>query len=126
MDTIRLEKTESTPFVLFNGDAGQFEISGRSIPEDASSFYFPLVDYLDNYMKNPAPHTTFTFYLEYINSISQKMLVDLFIKLSELKHSGKPTEIKWLYDSGDEEIHEEGMLVSNKFGLGMQIRAVSG
>lgn len=125
MDIIKLEKTDSTPFVHFNGDAGIFEISGRSIPEDASSFYFPLIDYLDNYKKNPAANTTFTFYLEYINSISQKMLVDLFIKLSELKHSGKPTEIKWLYDYGDEEIHEEGMLVSSKFGLAMQIKAVN-
>ena len=125
MDSIKLEKTDSTPYVLFNGDEGIFEISGRSIPEDASSFYFPLIDYLDNYKKNPAEKTTFTFYLEYINSISQKMLVDLFIKLSELKQSGKSTEIKWLYDYGDEEIHEEGMLVSNKFGLAMQIRAVN-
>ncbi|HCA83973.1 MAG TPA: nuclear pore complex subunit [Flavobacteriales bacterium] len=120
MDLIRIEATEASPFILLD-PAGKVEVKGRSIPEDASAFFFPIHDWLEQYTKHPAAKTTFLFYLEYINSISQKMLIDIFLRAKELKDAGKDLEIFWYYDEEDEEMYEEGNIFRQKLGLPIQL-----
>lgn len=121
---MKCEKTDSTPEVNLDADAGVIELSGRSIPENASSFYNPILDWLTAYCGDPNDSTTFNFYLEYINSISQKMLVDIFHKAVELKKNGGSVEVNWMYDEDDEEMQEEGEIFESKFQLGMNLKPV--
>lgn len=121
MDSIRIPATDSTPFVLLDASNHRIELSGRSIPEDASAFYFPILDWLDKYIKETSGKTTFSFYLEYINSISQKMLIDIFLKASALKNAGREIEILWYYDEEDEEMQDEGNVFRQKLGLPIQL-----
>lgn len=72
MEKIFRAATDNTPLVNFNQIDGLIELKGRSIPENAAEFYFPLLEWLNRYIQNPSKHTHFVFYLEYINSISQK------------------------------------------------------
>jgi len=58
MEPLIIEGTAKTPTVNFNASEGLIEIKGRSIPENSIEFYKPLVDWLDEYAKSPAPHTT--------------------------------------------------------------------
>lgn len=122
MDSIILPSSETSPAVHFDAALGRIELSGRSIPEDASAFYFPLLDWLERYSENPAPKTHFVFYLEYINSISQKMLIDIFLKAQKMVKSGKEVSIVWYYDEEDEEMYEEGSVFRNKLELPMEIK----
>lgn len=125
MEDYKIEATDSTPMVNLNAGEGIIELKGRSIPEDAAAFYFPILDWLKMYNDNPQPTTRFIFYLEYINSISQKMLADIFLKALQLKNSGKHVKIVWQYDEDDEEMLEEGQIFAQKFNLEIEFVSVS-
>ena len=55
MDEFFLEATPKTPRLYFNSETGEFEISGRSIPENSIEFYKPVINWLDHYIKTPNP-----------------------------------------------------------------------
>lgn len=124
MQEIRLEATDTTPAVTFDPQDGVLQLSGRSIPENATRFYYPLLDWLKEYSSNPAPNTQLDFYLEYINSISQKMVVEILHIAKEMRESEHPVEILWRHDRDDEEMQEEGEVFSQKFDLDITIMAV--
>lgn len=121
MDSIKLDATDSTPEINLDANEGVIELKGRSIPENASSFYYPILDWINGYCDSPNEKTTFNFYLEYINSISQKMLVDILNKAKELKEKGSNIEVNWMYDEDDEEMLEEGEIFESKFNLEMNL-----
>ena len=124
MEKIFRAATESTPLVNFDPSQGLIEIKGRSIPENASEFYFPLLEWLNRYSQTSQKHTHFVFYLEYMNSISQKMLADIFLKVRNIKTSGTTVEVTWQFDEEDEEMYEEGEVFGAKFHLPINCVAV--
>lgn len=125
MEKIFRPATDNTPLVHFDPTAGVIELKGRSIPENAAEFYFPLLEWLNNYSQDPLKHTHFIFYLEYINSISQKMLADIFLKAQNIKANGSTVEVTWQFDEEDEEMFEEGKVFSSKFNLPISFVAVN-
>jgi hypothetical protein len=108
MEALNIQGTEDTPTVVLNPAEKQFYISGRSLPEDVTSFYQPVMDWLENYSKQPFD-MAFETKLEYFNTASSKILLDIFMKLEEIKQeSNCKIEIKWFYDSSDEDMLEAG------------------
>ena len=124
MEKIFRSATENTPLVNFDPSEGLIEIKGRSIPENASEFYFPLLEWLNRYSQASQKHTHFVFYLEYMNSISQKMLADIFLKAQNIKNNGTTVEVTWQFDEEDEEMYEEGKFLGSKFHLPINCVAV--
>ena len=109
MANLKIEATEDTPLIDFNVDAGTFEISGRSLPEDAVSFYNPVLEWLDTYYQgSPLAETCYDFKLEYFNTASSKLVLDLFMKLEEFATQGKGTKVNWYYYEDDEDMQEAG------------------
>ena len=47
METIKILGTDDTPNVILDANNEIFEISGRSLPEDVSAFYEPILSWLD-------------------------------------------------------------------------------
>jgi len=108
MKNLIIEPTSKTPKVILNADINVFEISGRSIPEDSVGFYRRILDWIDEYAKNPNPQTVFKFQLEYFNTSSSKCLLDLFRKLEKMYKDGHDVKIIWAYDADDEDMEETG------------------
>ena len=109
MANLKIEGTEDTPLIDFNVDGGKFEISGRSLPEDAVSFYNPVLEWLDSYYGgSPLSETVFDFKLEYFNTASSKLVLDLFMKLEEHASQGNSTKVNWYYFEDDEDMQEAG------------------
>jgi hypothetical protein len=104
MEVLHLEGTEETPQVTLDKKKGLFEISGRSLPEDASSFYKPVIRWIDSYALGPNPVTEFIFKLDYFNTASSKLILDL---LSALEKVGGTT-IHWYFNDDDEDMEEAG------------------
>ena len=103
------EQSNKTPLINFDAQSGIFELKGKSIPENSIQFYIPLFNWLDNYIKNPAPQTILNIQLDYFNTSSAKCVVDLFKKLEQLsKNSKGEATINWLYDEQDEDMLEAG------------------
>ena len=61
MESLSIIGTNCTPHVSFN-ISGKLSIEGRSLPEDAETFYIPLQNWLINLS---AETVTFDFNLEY-------------------------------------------------------------
>lgn len=108
MRNLVIEPTSKTPKVILNADLGIFEITGRSIPEDAIGFYRKVLDWIEEYSKSPLAETVFKFQLEYFNTSSSKCLLDIFRKLERMHKNGHRVQIRWHYDSDDEDMAETG------------------
>ncbi len=108
MEPIQIAGTPKTPTVNFDSAKGVLEIKGRSIPENSIEFYKPLVDWLDEYAKNPNENTIVNIQLEYFNTSSSKCILDVFKKL-EAVHKGEHTvKVNWHYEEDDEDMLEAG------------------
>ena len=84
MNELILEKTNDTPFVYLNKNENKFSIGGRSLPENAITFYEPILNWLENYIVNPNPETVFEFNFEYFNSASSIQIFNIVFLLKKL------------------------------------------
>jgi len=107
MERIELEGSSKTPTVKFD-PSGILELKGRSIPENSIEFYKPLMDWLEEYEKNPKEKTEIHVQLEYFNTSSSKCILDIFKKLESIRHKGYDVVVKWYYEEDDEDMLEAG------------------
>ncbi len=108
MESISIEGTPKTPSVGFDANTGIIEIKGRSIPENSIEFYRPLVEWLEEYSKEPQKLTTVNIQLEYFNTSSSKCILDVFKKLEAIKKAKNEVIINWYYEEDDEDMLEAG------------------
>jgi hypothetical protein len=108
METIKILGTDDTPTVILDTENDIFEISGRSLPEDVTAFYDPILNWLDEYASSPNAKTVFIFKLVYFNTASSKLLLDILMKLEEMNEDGKSVLVKWFYPEDDEDMQEAG------------------
>ena len=104
MEIINLEGTEDTPKILLDKTNGIFEISGRSLPEDSAEFYQPIIDWLDQYAGASNESSTFVFKLEYFNTASSKLILDVLSKLEDIQGA----KVMWYFHEDDEDMEEAG------------------
>jgi hypothetical protein len=108
MEAIKIKGTEDTPSVVLDAAENVMEISGRSLPEDVSSFYGPILSWLAEYVKAPNPKTVFNFKLVYFNTASSKLILDILMKLEDLSQKGNEVLVKWYFPEDDEDMQEAG------------------
>ena len=108
MEPLYLEATDETPGVKLDADKNVFEFSGKSLPEDVATFYNPIMDWLDEYSERLNNVTEVEFRLDYFNTASSKMILDILLKLEEFQDSGKEVKVKWYYQEDDEDMEEAG------------------
>jgi hypothetical protein len=108
MEIMKIKGTDDTPSVILDKESEIFEISGRSLPEDVTTFYEPILNWLDEYAESPNSKTVFTFKLVYFNTASSKLLLDILMKLEEMYENGNDIMIKWYYPEDDEDMEEAG------------------
>lgn len=106
-EELKIERTNDTPTILFNKSKGTLSILGRSLPEDAFSFYTPILEWLSEYCQSPAPETQLNINLEYFNTASAKQVFKLISMIKEVSSKNKLT-IKWHYDAGDKDMKGSG------------------
>ena len=108
MSVIKIQGTDDTPTVTLDKENNIFEISGRSLPEDVVVFYKPILDWLDEYKNDPLDKTVFNFKLEYFNTASSKLLLDVLLRLEDINNDGHEVLVKWHYPDDDEDMEEAG------------------
>ncbi len=108
MDTLNIKGTAETPNVIFDPANNTFEISGKSLPEDVKEFYNPLLKWMRGYAEAPNPNTTLKVKMEYFNTASSKMILELFELLNEMHGEGKSVTIEWYYQEDDEDMMDAG------------------
>lgn len=105
MENISTPASYGIPKIDFNASTGKLLIEGRSIPEHPKALYIPLIDWINEYIKQPHTSTEVNLKLDYINSSSYKFIITLLEQLDPIKNS---TLIKWHYENDDDEMAEVG------------------
>jgi DNA polymerase III delta prime subunit len=110
MQAIKIPGSDDTPKVILDAttDNPVFEISGRSLPEDVVAFYDPILEWLDEYAQKPLKKTIFNFKLEYFNTASSKLLLDILLKLEDMHQDGADVLVRWHFPDDDEDMEEAG------------------
>jgi hypothetical protein len=109
LSRLEIKGTRDTPEIILDQKRNQFEITGNSLPEDATKFFFPIFDWIEKYIQSPNKTTHLICNLEYFNSASAKMLYQIFIELEKIKETDNNVKITWHYESGDNLIEEKGI-----------------
>jgi hypothetical protein len=117
MEKLHIEPYLQTPEVNFDSETGIMFISGKSYPADAIEFFQPLIEWAKVYATEPAKKTELICEIEYLNSASQKQLVELILAFKSLYDSGKEFIVKWKYEEGDDDILSVGELVEHELEI---------
>ena len=104
MENLDIKGTEDTPNIMFDKGKGVFEMSGRSLPEDAATFFKPVLDWLEAYKGQANATTEFAVKLEYFNTASSKLLLDILTKVETIDGA----KIVWFHFEDDEDMKEAG------------------
>ncbi len=108
MEALKIQATDETPSVILDIENNIFEFSGKSLPEDVTTFYGPVLAWLDKYGENPGKKTIVDFKLVYFNTASSKLILDILFKLESIHESGGEIQIRWHYEEEDEDMKEAG------------------
>lgn len=108
MKALNIDSTEKTPSVVLDPEGKRFEISGKSIPNDAEAFFHPILEWLEEYMKTPSRKTKIKFNLEFFNISSSKRILFILYRLNEMIEEGHDVTVEWCYAQNDDDMLEVG------------------
>jgi hypothetical protein len=107
MQETRIIPTKNSPEIIMNPE-GFIKIRGRSIHENVNLFFLPVSTWITEYIENPAEVTCVEIKLEYFNSASAKVFIQLLQKLTYVHLKHKKLVLNWYYEEGDDDILERG------------------
>jgi hypothetical protein len=87
LNNIYIEQGNKTPQIDFNHLTGDLILSGRSIPENAAELYEKLLDWVNEYIKNPRLTTNLRLNLEYFNTSSSIWIAKIIKTLTSIKNN---------------------------------------
>jgi len=112
-----LQPTDDTPKVVLDCALPQFEISGKSLPEDVNGFYQQLIDWFKAYQQAPKEETVIVIGLEYFNTATSRPLIRIFSLLDQLFQAGHAVKIIWQFLEEDEDIRDTGIELAHLFNM---------
>lgn len=124
MEAIHIKATEESPEVLLDAKKGIFIISGKSYMEDVQAFFDDVLDWLKLYAEQPSEKTEFVFELEYLNTASSKIVLDVFEMLQKIKNQGTDVNVLWNYYEEDEDMKDLGEELNDMFELPVKISEI--
>ena len=110
---LRIEATKVTPRIEYWAETATMMITGVSMPEDAVVFYEPIMNWLRAKPFIKGRSVDVHFRLDYFNTSSAKVLLEMFLQLDELYRKGYQLNLIWEFEAGDEQLREVG----EEFGL---------
>ncbi|MFT3738291.1 MAG: DUF1987 domain-containing protein [Breznakibacter sp.] len=103
------ESTKTTPHLHLNAELGLIEIKGKFIHENSYEVFEPIIRWVNEYIQKPLDNTTVNVYLEYLNTSSSVLLLDMFRKFeANLYKKGYAVLVNWYCDGDDLDMIEVG------------------
>lgn len=128
MQELYISPTSGSPEVHFSPVENIFLIRGISSPEDVRAMYYPVIEWIRNFINDlvqAEPQINYTTEnplrfktdLVYFNSSSAKFLYDIFMELQRLIPAGIPFIVEWYYDKEDIDLKEAGSEIASLAGM---------
>jgi hypothetical protein len=98
LKNILIEPTPKTPQIDLNHITGELIFSGRSIPENAAGLYSRVLEWINEYVKNPRETTNLRFNLDYFNTTSSIWLAKIIKSLCSINNTENTLFIHIYFD----------------------------
>jgi len=79
-----IEQSDKTPLIDLNHMSGELILAGKSIPINAPRIYEPILDWVNEYVKNPRQTTNLRLNLEYFNTASSIWIAKIVKALTSI------------------------------------------
>lgn len=117
IDIYQSEKSPDKPEVHFDAETGVCEILGESYMESTYTFFLPLMNWIDQYIKEVGGKIEFNVKLFYFNTSATKCLLDIFEILKKYESKGGEVKVTWFYDKEDPDMKDEVKDFETESGL---------
>ena len=109
MEPLFIPHTKTTPSIVMDEKKGEFKITGRSIPADATVFYSPADKWAEKFsLAFEGSNVTFDIMLDHLNTGSVRSILSILTKFIRIESKGKKVTIQWHYEEEDEDIRDKG------------------
>ena len=117
MEEFFLKASERLPEIRLRD--GFISIKGHSIPQDPKKIYKPVLQWVKDYIKNPAPHTEVSLNIDFCDTDSTKAIFDILKLLAMCQNTNHRIEMvfNWIYTEGEDDIKELGEFLESKLGI---------
>jgi len=115
-----IQEEDDTPEIFLDPEKGILKFKGKSIPENAVSFYKPIIDWLHIYKEKPADHTQVSFKFDYYNTATDRQLVKILLILEEISKNNS-VDLDWYYNTGDISMLNDGKKFKELIDLNIEI-----
>ncbi|ELR70943.1 Hypothetical protein C900_03226 [Fulvivirga imtechensis AK7] len=76
--------------------------------EDTTPFHQAIISWLRNYFQEPQKSTVLELEIDYLNTSSTKMLIDILFELNKFYIFGNEVTVVWRYYQQDEDMEDLG------------------
>lgn len=108
MKQLYFECQSQSPFVHYNMNENILEIGGKSFAKYSRHIYEEVLEWLNEYIKNPNEETIVSFKFEFYDTSSAKLILEILKKLDHLYNRNKKVKVLWHYPEDDDDIEEAG------------------
>ena len=115
MENITIEPTKKSLEVECS--PGYFKLSGNSILSDPRKFFKPIVEWVEEYIKEPEDKTTVDLKLEYVDTASVQSVFDIMRMFKPLQDDGKEVTVNFYFEFDDPELLELGEIMEGRLGI---------
>lgn len=116
MEDLYIAPERDKPEIDFKFSQHHLVLRGESFPENAVSFYAPVVAALMNYLGGTHDtDITVDFELRYFNSSSTKILLNVFRMLDQASSNHNRVHVNWRHDPDDDTVLEFGNDIASDF-----------
>ena len=97
----------------------------QAYPDDVIEFFTPVYRWLNAYAKDPLDTTVFNFRMEYFNTASAKVILDIMTHFEEMIEEGHQVMVRWHYPEEDEDMMEAGEEYSEMVDVPFEMVSIS-
>lgn len=121
-DPLNITATSDSPAVTLDVANNKFEISGPSTMSDPDDFYQPVIDWWNAYSTSSHDETNFTIKLSSLDHDSFETLIDVLDAVDKVNTEGSYVTLIWLTQEDDEDMMEQGDLLSIQVDIPFDFR----
>lgn len=96
---------------------GKISMSGNSILPNTQTFFKPVNDWVDEYIKKPEKKTEITLKFNYIDTSSVQAIFDILKKFRDVPNFEENVVVNWYFEFDDPELLEVGEIMEGRLKL---------
>ena len=114
MRDLSITATDDSPAVFLKENGTVLCVQGRSTSAVAASSFRQISLWMDEFLnKSQQPDLCFEFRLEYYNTLTSRLLLDVFLKMEKMKEKGRSVSVDWFFEKYDVDLKEAGEAYSS-------------